>query len=60
MNPISCNQRNDRHRKAFVPMSPTGSCSVSASSILILASDVLVVELAEGSQIISGPLLVEM
>ena len=31
MMPISCNQRNRGHRKAFVPRSPTGSCSLSAT-----------------------------
>ena len=29
MKPISCNERNGGHRKAFVPRSPTGPCSVS-------------------------------
>ena len=29
MKPISCNERNAEHRKAFVPRSPTGPCSVS-------------------------------
>ena len=28
MKPISCNQRNGGHRKAFVPRSPTGPCLV--------------------------------
>ena len=31
MKPVSCNQRNGGHRKAFVLRSPTGSSSVSGS-----------------------------